>query len=236
MRLVKNFDEHFVSRVQLPVPTASYSPLAHNWIIDTLREEGDKQNLSLTNLNIIGNNLGTKIIGTFDVMAGNDTYGMRVAFKNSYDKSMPFAMALGAVIFVCSNSVISGEINYKRKHTGIAMTDSKKYITEGLSFIGDYYERLVTDMNLLSGISLTEKEASHITGELYLLGDVINGMQLNIVKDELYNSKNFVHIDSELFSAFDWYQSITESLKKSHPTRFISDHAELHQFVKNRFL
>lgn len=237
MKTVDIFDnESFLMNVPYPIRTDSYTPISHEAIINKVKEELDKNSLILASSSYNSARNGRVVVGNYNISAGNPDYMMRIMFKNSYDKSVSFGMASGLSIICCTNGSVSGEYSLKRKHTGIADKDVDGYIEEAIKGIGDYYERLVADMTLLRDISLTEKEASHITGELYLLGDVINGMQLNIVKDELYNSKNFVHIDSELFSAFDWYQSITESLKKSHPTRFISDHAELHQFVKNRFL
>lgn len=40
-----------------------------------------------------------------------------------------------------------------------------------------------------------------------------------------FNSKNFNLITSNEFTAWDLYNAVTESLKKSHPTTYISDHS-----------
>jgi len=236
MRLIKNFSGYELNSISLPEPTDSYTPLYHQWVVDTILEEGDKLGLQMANLNIMGNNSGTKILGTFDVTVDDSDMGMRVAFKNSYDKSIPFAMALGAVVFVCSNSVISGELNYKRKHTGNAITDSKFYIIEGLKELNEYYQKVKRDALILETISLINSQVYDILGQLFIEHNIINSMQLNIVKNELFNTVNFKPITSNEFTAWDLYNAVTESLKKSHPTTYISDHSNLHNIFKQLFI
>jgi hypothetical protein len=235
MRLTKHFVESDLDRISWPSYDSSYTPIAHSYIVEMLREEGDKNNIILSNLKMIGNQTGTKLLGTMDVTRKDSDYGMRVAFRNSYDKSMPFGLALGAVVFACSNSVIAGEVNYKRKHIGEALIETKGYISEGMKSLGEYYEKLVSDMERLKQFYVDAIQASQLLGRMFMLEDIISSMQLNIVKEELYNSKHFNHLDSDAFSAFDFYQAITESLKKSHPTSYIANHSNLHNFMLDNF-
>ena len=235
MRLTRNFTERELNMITWPSFESSYTPISHSNVLDMLREEGDKNNLVLSNLKMIGNNSGTKLLGIMDVIGDDLNYGMRVAFRNSYDKSIPFGLALGAVVFICSNSVIAGEVNYRRKHVGDAITDTKEYISEGLKYIKETYIKSIKDADRLSGIGITAPVAYELIGKMFIEEEIINSMQLNIVKDQLLNSQNFTPITAHNFTAWDLYNAVTESLKKSHPATYIADHANLHQLMLTEF-
>ena len=55
--------------------------------------------------------------------------GMRLAFRNSYDKSMSVAFAAGAVAWVCSNGMISGDVQYVKTYGSVAEEINTKIVT-----------------------------------------------------------------------------------------------------------
>ena len=235
MRLTRNFTERELNTISWPSFESSYTPISHSSILDMLREEGDKNNLNLSNLKMIGNSSGTKLLGIMDVIGDDLNYGMRIAFRNSYDKSIPFGLALGAVVFICSNSVIAGEVNYRRKHIGDAIADTKEYISEGLKYIKEIYSKSIEDATKLSTIGIDRSTTYDLIGRMFIDEGIINSMQLNIVKEQLLNSQNFTPITEYNFTAWDLYNAVTESLKKSHPTTYIADHANLHTLMLDQF-
>lgn len=236
MRLIQDLTAIQAANAKLPLRTDSYTPITNREIIDLIQEEAYKNNLIIRGEKFISNNNMTQFIGQYFIESDNSDIGMQVAFKNSYDKTMPFQTAAGSVVFICSNSMISGEIMFKRKHTGNADFTAHDRIIETFAQLSEFFYDTVWQFDKMKQIELNLTEVAELTGRLLVEEEIINTMQTNIIKDELYNSKGFKHIDDAGFSVYDYYNHITESLKKSHPRTFIQNHIELNNFFKRNVL
>jgi hypothetical protein len=87
--------------VRIPASTDSYSAVSHQNIIEAVHEQLYKRNLQVVNekYNVAAN--GDKVIGYFDLnYMGNSEMGMRLAFRNSYDKSMSVAFVAGTNVWI----------------------------------------------------------------------------------------------------------------------------------------
>ena len=73
-------------------------------------------------------------------------------------------------------------------------------------------------------------------GNLFFEQGAISSVQLNIIKDQMWHSDKFRHIDDKDFSAYDMYNHITESLKRSHPLCYIQNHVTVHKLFEDTFL
>lgn len=232
----KKISREQVISTPLPLQTNSYTPISHKDVIESILEEIDKQNLIVKNEDYLTACDGKKIIGYFDIDNNNDEMGMRLAFRNSYDRSMSFAIVCGVSVWICSNGCISGEYAMKRKHTGLADYIADNYISDSISRIGDTFEEIVEASLMLKQIELRERKAAELIGRLLVENQIINGMQANIVKDELYGSNNFLNLkNNEAITTWDFYNHVTESLKKSHPLTYIKDHSDFHKFIMDEF-
>ena len=220
----------------LPMRTYHYTPISHRDIIESILEEIDKHNLIIKNEDYKSASNGQKIIGYFDIDNNNDEMGMRIAFRNSYDKSMSFAMCSGTAVWICENGCVSGEFQMKRKHTGLADYISDNYIKDSINLLGDVFEDIQQASLLLKQRELRERKAAELIGRLLVENEILNGMQAGIVRDELYGSKNFMNLkENELISSWDFYNHVTESLKRAHPLTYIKDHSNFHQFMMDEF-
>lgn len=236
MQTVKVFDdEQFLRTIPPPERTASYTPIHHGSIISKIAEEADRNNLNILSKSYSAARDGKVIVGNYNIFADDPKFQMRIMFKNSYDKSVSFGLACGASIICCTNGLISGEYTLKRKHTGTADQRVDYFISESIKELGDYYYKLKADADNLSTIGIDRATTYDLIGRMFIDEGIINSMQLNIVKDQLLNSQNFTPITEYNFTAWDLYNAVTESLKKSHPTTYIADHANLHSLMLNQF-
>ena len=236
MQTVKRFDnEVFLNSIVIPEKTISYTPIPHGSVINKIKEELSRNNLQLDSSNYSIAKTGNVVVGNYNIIADDPKFQMRIMFKNSYDKSVSFGIASGVSVFVCSNGVISGEFTLKRKHTGTADQRVDYFISESVKELGDYYYKLKADADRLSTIGIDKSTTYDLIGKMFIEEGIINSMQLNIVKDQLLNSQNFTPITEYNFTAWDLYNAVTESLKRSHPTTYIADHANLHQLMINQF-
>ena len=230
---------NFVSEAELdlmlPQKTNSYTPISNREVIDLITNEAIRNNLTILNSAFKTNKDRTKTIGYFDIASDDSDMGMRAVFRNSYDKSMSFAIGFGAVVWACENGCISGEITMKRKHTGSADDEAKVKIIEGFSMIGDTFETMKQARTVLKSVEVTPRVNAELIGRMFMEHDFINSVQLNIIKKECENSEKFTTIWEPGYSAWDLYNNVTHSLKESHPSSYMHDHINLHEFMMEQF-
>lgn len=175
------------------------------------------------------------VIGEWNIRTDDGEFGQRIAFRNSYDKSMSFAFVSGAVVWICSNGCISGDYGIKRVHKGDAFDDAMASINEGFELIDTRFKDIKYQMNCLKDVTVDKELSYKLIGDLFFDQSVISIEQLSIIKKEMYFSQNFKHIDQDGFTAYDLYNHITESLKKSHPLNYVDNHVKTHSLFENEF-
>ena len=89
------------------------------------------------------------------------------------------------------------------------------------------------DMKIFKEIPATIDDCSKLLGKMYLdEQDFITGLQVKVIKNEMYNSKYFRHINEDNFTLYDMYMHTTEALKKSHPSDYWDNHVKAHKLFK----
>lgn len=221
-----------IIKIPLPIKTDTYIPVSHGNIIDEVKENLDKKNLIITNEFYNADNNGKQLIGYFDIKANDNEMGMRLAFRNSYDKSMSVAFVAGSCVWICSNGMISGEVQYLRKHTGSVVTELKDKIQSSINEVEKVFVLNQQAALKMKDISVDKLLCAELCGLMYIEHDLIKSEQLNILKKELkepsfdYNSDN---------SLWQFYNNVTCSLKESHRTNYIKQHIDFHKFIESQF-
>ena len=176
---------------------------------------------------------GQQLIGLMDIQYGSDReLGMRLAFRNSYDKSMSVAFVAGAMAWICSNGMISGEINFMRKHTGSVVHELDTKIVDTINQLEAHFLRMVEHTKVMKKIFVNKRVSAELAGRLFIEEEIITSQQLSIVKKEILEPSHKDFTDDSLWS---FYNHTTEALKKSHPTTYINQHKALHEFVVSAF-
>ena len=177
-----------------------------------------------------------------DISTDDGEFGQRLMFRNSYDKTMSFAVVAGGCCLICSNGCIAGDYQYKRIHKGVILgetsTTKEDIVTNingGISVLQTAFENIVRQMNELKYFEVSPQDTYNILGELFFKKEVLTITQMSIIKRELQFSKNFKHLFDKDFTAFDLYNHVTQSLKSSHATTYISDHINTHELFKKLF-
>ena len=100
-----NTAKEFLLDVPVPARTDSYTPVSHANIIEATYEQLDKHNLVATNEFFNSSSDGRKVLGGLDIIhPDTPNLGMRLAFRNSYDKSMSVAFVAGANVWIWNKS------------------------------------------------------------------------------------------------------------------------------------
>ena len=230
----------------IPWSNDSYTPISNRFIMDMLTDK--IQNLGLTvksedyrtSLTRDGNIRG--VIGGLNVITDSADYGQKIMFRNSYDKSMSFAIVVGSVVWICENGCVSGDYQYKRIHRGVTTGDTsttQEDIIENINGSFQYLEaaftRITGQLDELKHFEISPDETYKILGELFFKQEIVNISQMSIIKKELTFSRNFRHLGDTDFTAYDLYNHITESLKSSSPYTYVKDHVATHKLFEQTF-
>lgn len=230
----------------IPWNNGTYTPISNMLIMDMINSKLNDLGLTVRNDNFMtartNNGLVKGVIGTYDIIADDNDFGQRLVFRNSYDKSMSFAFAVGTVVFCCTNGCIKGDYQYKRMHRGVITDESSstqeaiiKNIDGGFTMLQASFEKTSVQLRELQQFEISPTESYDILGKLFFEQQVISITQLSTIKKEFENSKNFHHLGDKDFTAYDLYNHITESLKSSHPMSYISDHIKTHSLFEKVF-
>lgn len=245
--LLKSTRENVYHAPIIPWNNGTYTPISNKSIMDLMDEKLRELDLRIKSeeYHVTTSNEGLVkgVIGKYYISSADGEFGQQVLFRNSYDKSMSFCFAEGLLVWCCTNGCVSGDYTYKRVHKGTFDDDNSSStwydimdnINTGFSHLQESYETTIFQMNQLKKFEISPTDVYNILGELFFDKQIVSITQMSIIKRELEKSVNFRHLGDKDFSAYDLYNHVTESLKSSHPTTYISDHTGLHRLFEEKF-
>lgn len=244
--LIQATREEVYNAPTIPWNNGTYTPISNMFIMDMINSKLNTLGLVVKNEEYKSartkEGLVKGVIGHYDLIADDNNFGQRLVFRNSYDKSMSFAFAVGAVVFCCSNGVIKGDYQYKRIHRGVMVEHSSttqeaivENINSGFTVLQTSFEKTSAQLRELQHLEISPSESYDILGKLFFEQQVISITQMSIIKKEFGYSKNFRHLGDKEFTAYDLYNHVTASLKTSHPLSYISDHVKTHALFEEIF-
>lgn len=225
-------NEQQILQVPIPKKTDSYSPVPHKDVIEEIQENLDKLGLSVKSKGYRTNKKGTQVVGNFDVGASHDLFDFRLAFRNSYDKSMSLAFVAGVSVMICSNGMIVGDTKFVRKHTGSVLKEMRQRVGDAIKDFHSVMHQAGQDAYSMNKIDLDDTAVAELCGRFFMEQEIITSSQLNIIKDELKSPSFEDFEDQNLWSL---YNHTTYALKKTHPTKYLDKHQDLHQFVTSEY-
>lgn len=227
-------NEQDASEVLLPKQTATYTVVPNELIFDLIHKQIDNYGLKIISTDLTTTKNHKKIIGIYDFESEDDELGFRLGFKNSYDGTVSFGLGIGDVVWLCSNGLISAEIQSSRIHRGNAVEDIKEMIKTGFeSFVANHNEN-VYFKNKLKQIN-PQNDINTIVGKLYMDG-VMNTTELNAFKKDLNDDSLFKTINNPDFTAWDLYNHGTEALKLASINTYFQKHLDITKIFKEQYL
>jgi len=217
----------------LPEQTRTYKPVAHGQLMDLTLEgihkagfELDKELYSCAKGGNVAN--GKYLIKSVD----DKEMQLQILWQNSYDKTLRLLFAIGANVLVCTNGMVSfrSANSFRRKHMGEIQVLTPHIISEYIKEAGEAFVTLQLDRDIMKSVEIDRRITAELVGRMYLENQFIESTQLNIIKRELdkptfdYNSPH---------SLWELYQYTTFAIGGIHPTRWMQDHIEAHEFFVN---
>ena len=232
---IKEATREYLCSVPLPVFEDSYTVISHESVMDFTLAQLTQFGFNVTSESFRCTADGNIAQGTYYLnYDGDEEIGMMFAWSNSYNKQMRFKCAIGGYVFVCLNGMICGDMgSWSRKHTGIADVETQKTIADQISNAQVYYDRLVTDKNIMKEIVIDSKRQAELLGVLFAEYEILTTEQMTLVKQQMDKPSYFYN--GNVNSLWSFYNHITFALKKSHPRNWMEDQRKLHWFLNMEF-
>jgi hypothetical protein len=114
-----------VASVRTPPSTATWQPIPHATLIQTIERTLAASNLRLGSVAHSLDAEGNRYFGLMEIMgrSASQDYCWVLGLRNSHDKTFPAGIVAGATVFCCDNLSFSGEVKFARKHTRFIMRD-----------------------------------------------------------------------------------------------------------------
>lgn len=219
---------------KLPKKTSSYSPVPHKTVIETTLEALDKSGIKVISQSYSAARDGRQGSGIYQLEGGDLEMNFRLAWINSYDKSVPLGCGFGSHVIVCGNGLIMGDMGrFKRKHTGSVLEEFKESIKKYIGDADEQFKRMVHDRERMKEITLTKRTSAELIGRMFIEDKIITATQLGIIARELDTPTYKYGTENKLWNT---YNAVTVSLKEAHPQFSMQSHVDLHNFVKKEFV
>jgi len=223
-------DLNDLREVPLPEETDSYKPVSHYRLSMNLGDvsQGLLKDYELANTQYGLARKGQQMFAIHSYRKdADDTLGLSIGFRNSYDKSMSVGIAIGASVFVCDNLALTGDIAIMRKHTTNVWQDLEELIITTIYRSQHNFHRIQEDADNMKSAYLNNDDAFRLIGLLYGK-QVLTPRQLPVVKREWMQPK---YDEFQQRNVWSFYNSCTESLKSCQPNKIMEKHIQLHDIL-----
>lgn len=214
----------------LPLQTATYKPVPHGQLMDLTLEGIHKAGFSLSS-ELYSASQGGEIARAIYKIGNVSDHELQlmINWQNSYNKQLRLMFAVGAVVLVCKNGMVSfrSMSSFNRKHTGEIQVFAPNKIGEYIQRAADVFLTLQSDRDAMKQVQVDKRLTAELIGRMFIEEEFLESTQLNILKRELdkpsfdYNAPG---------SLWELYNHTTYAIGGIHPTRWLEDHVAAHKF------
>jgi len=224
--------KYFLTGTELPKETRTYKPVSHGQLIDLTLESIHQAGFKLDPEKYSAARDGNIANGRFTISNVADReMQLQIGWQNSYDKSLSLKFAIGTQIIVCQNGMVSGDYGaFKRKHQGDVQEFTPSAIVEYIKAAGDGFRKMQTERELMKHVEIDARITAELVGRMILEKEFIESTQVNMIKREL-KKPTFDYGAPE--SLWELYQYTTYAMKDVHPTLWMGNHVDAHEFFVN---
>lgn len=224
--------KYFLTGTEIPKETKTYKPVSHGQLIDLTLESIHQAGFTLDTERYSSAKDGNVANGRFTISnVADKEMQLQIGWQNSYDKSLTLKFAIGTRIFICQNGCVSGDYGaFKKKHQGDVQEFTPAKIVEYIKQAGDAFLKIQKERELLKSIEVDKRLTAELVGRMILEKEFIQSTQLNIIEREL---KHPTFDYGAPGSLWELYQFTTYAMKEVHPSLWMNNHIEAHDFFVN---
>lgn len=217
---------------ELPQPTHSYKPVSNALINQIIYEEAKHRQYQITGKGFRANPSRTEFIAMFTLDNPKNGLSRMIGYRNSTNKKWAVGFVAGALVMICSNGMISGDVITIRRHTGSITDDLHTIVKQAFDEITPRFTSLLNETAFLHEKLIQQPDALEIVSELFLSKEMLTVTQISKLKEKFFADPNFsIPQDPDtFFPAWNLYNQITEAMKHGAPGNFFDQHIALHDY------
>ena len=231
-----------LGQIPLPDKTNSYTPVGHSDFVETLYKHADQilapRGFSLDGQRYVTSHEGARMFFVHSYRNGDSEMALALAGRNSYDKSMRCALALGARVFVCDNTCINGEVTIHHRHTGNVTEYLNDQIILKMHRATDTWDDMRSSRDNMVGKELSEDDGYALMGLLkaHTCRDKQAARRILTTDKEWKSVQSYWEEPQHEYEGgnrtlWAWYNSFTFDFKSLKPQDQLPKHSSLHQFA-----
>ena len=219
--------------VPVPEATETYCPVSNFEIVTYLFE----RTKTLLGLDVKRSEWGLsrksqQMFGHITLDAGRDDNGLCIGLRNSYDKSLSLAIAVGSHVFVCSNLAFSSDnFSVHKRHTQNVRNSLDKLIDDALLSSQQTYSRMNTEFEVMKSIGVAQERGAEMLG-LMLYHGTIKPQQASAA---MKHWKNPPHEEFSHGNFYAFYNSVTEGLKRGTAGDTMDRYGTAHNYLRRYY-
>lgn len=217
-----------VAAVPVPEHTETWRPMPYVQMIEYVKDVIDRSIGAPIESEAYGlNKAGDQMFGLITLDVGDDSTGLSIGLRSSYNKSIAPAVACGAQVFVCDNLCFSGDsFKIVRRNTKNVWMDFRSLVTGHIAEASYYYRATKADNTRMMEIPCNLRRGYEILG--VALGEgVLTPTQASVAFTDWTTPR---HDDFAERNVWSLYNCVTEGLKKGAPAHTMERHARAHEF------
>jgi hypothetical protein len=213
--------------VALPARTQSYMPVAHADLVTRAKDLFQNAlNLAIKSEAYGLARDGQQFFGVLTFEGKGGEWGPSVGLRNSYDKSMPVGVAMGAHVFVCDNLAFSSDnVTVMRKHTVNVEVDLERLMVEAAGRATGGFKQISGELDAFKACPISREQGYANLG--ILVGrKALPATAFNAACRYWDDAPHAEHRSEDLYS---WYQAVNHGLKVVTPRAALEGYGALHQ-------
>jgi len=218
-RLVLHCGAHAVEMEQVftvrtPEPTASWQPIPHDRLLETVQTTLKATNLTIGAQAHSLTHDGMRYFGLMEIhsrQASSNDYCWVLGLRNSHDKTFPAGIVAGASVFVCDNLSFSGEVKFARKHTRFINRDLPQLVERAVGRLMDKWN----DQDLRIAAYRENQIEDRIAHDLIIRATDVGVCSNRLIPSILHAWREPRHPRFENRNVWSLFNSFTEALKDS---------------------
>lgn len=226
--------KHVLLSAALPQNTNTYTVVPYKVVIDKALKSIEECGFKVIRENYRATKDCAIAHGTYYIepLNGNETdpdLGITFNWTNSYNKMVKFNCCIGGYVKLSNNVILPENINYSRKHTGVALYDIDNQITNQLKNAQNILSNIISQKEYLKTVTLTEQQQAELLGRLYYIEDVLDIRHVSAIKDQIKLPIHHFNLPDD--NAWLFYNNVLQVIKKAHPIRWMYVLSKFHDFM-----
>lgn len=206
--------------VQAPAPTATWFPVRHSAVIDTVSQSLAAAGFTVARAQFALSRGDHRLFGTLDLTTGlAGGVSLAVGIRNSTDKSFPLGFVAGSRVFVCDNLAFRSDLLVNRKHTRFGQERFAEAIAAGVKRLPQFVEQEAARVERFRSAGLADARAESLILRAWER-DLVSHRQLPGLVKEWRAPAHDEFKPRTVWSLFNAFTEILKPRQKSDPQRF----------------